>query len=382
MISSNLKIFKLLYSGEIEICEGNKEDPLELFSHVNIIAIYVIDQKRLYIWIGSNASRSLKNYIVHFREVFSKDFPELRVLRYITVEAKSEPFEFFQNVGISREQLRERIKSQEEKLQPIYSEINDLEEEAGKCFEAKEYEEAIEIAKNIIILAEDIDDKYLLKDQNEFIAEAQIRAKNKRLLVEIREKSFIIKEKFENMQEAKEIMNIHEYFEDFKQIYGEYVNLTTLPEIASLLLKEEKMWLDYKYDKEYNQKQISIFENEFKKSLEKEDFKDSKEILARVRKLLPLIDDESLAKKWDGKESQYNDRILKCIARMEEEVKYDVEKESFEILVEKCKKLIQIGENSNMTDLIEKYKIILTETKEKIFFVFSLSNIEIHDSMI
>ncbi|MFX1239084.1 MAG: hypothetical protein ACFE8P_15360, partial [Promethearchaeota archaeon] len=115
-MSQTLKIFKLLYSGGYE---DISENIIESFSAVSVISIYVGLQKILYTWIGSFAARTLKNNIGHMRERFSRDYLDLRVLRYITVESRAESFEFFANTGINKEKLHQHIQNHENKLLPV-----------------------------------------------------------------------------------------------------------------------------------------------------------------------------------------------------------------------------------------------------------------------
>ena len=115
----NLKIFKLNYSGKFD--EVKSENVLDLFSLVNVLAIYVPMQKRMYIWIGKNATQGLKKHIAQTRALFStqKEFSDLKILRNITIEAGSEPSDFFQFIGFSWEDLNEHLKKQEEVLTPL-----------------------------------------------------------------------------------------------------------------------------------------------------------------------------------------------------------------------------------------------------------------------
>ncbi|TFG09467.1 MAG: hypothetical protein EU535_09060 [Promethearchaeota archaeon] len=182
MSVQNFQVFRLRYAGKFEACEDceTPERLLEYFSVVSILAIYIAREKRLYIWVGSKASDSLKNYIAHVRAIFSRDLPELRVIRNITIECKFENPDFFESLdatqtGISKEQLHEYIEYQETKLLPVISKIDTLKKEADELFLSKDYLGAIEASKKIIALAEGIDDKAIIHDQEDFINEARNR---------------------------------------------------------------------------------------------------------------------------------------------------------------------------------------------------------------
>lgn len=276
--AKNLKIFKLKYGGKIAEREESISEAIELFSSVNIVAIYVINEKRLYNWIGNNASRALKNYIVQFRDLFRDEYPDLRVLRYITVESMAEPFDFFQSIGISKELLHQQIEKQTDKLQPVIDEINELKDKCADLFESEEFEEAITIANKVLGLAKNIDDKSLIKDQEEFIAEADLRIKTKKILAELQDEKKFLQDQLYNLDTDENIVDFHENLEEFKNKYKEYVKFTNFPEIQNVIAKEEDIWRDY------IQRQEAL-ENEAKKKQDEQE---------RLDKLTNRFDDIKL----------------------------------------------------------------------------------------
>jgi len=246
MQSQDLKVFKIFYSGEIKQIETT--DFLELFSSVNVIGFYPVAQKRLYIWIGENASRTLKNYIVQFRQTFTDDYPNYRVLRYITIESEAEPFDFFQNTGISKEDLHTQLTTEKVKYTEnaeTLAKINILKDEADTAFENKDYENAITTADKIIVLAEAINDESIIKDQNEFIAEAEARAKAKNVLKDIREEKKNLNYTFRNMKNEEEIMDLYQESKIFEQKYGDYLDLPALTDVVELINKIENEYKEY-----------------------------------------------------------------------------------------------------------------------------------------
>ncbi|MHA1148610.1 MAG: hypothetical protein ACTSR8_10240 [Promethearchaeota archaeon] len=240
MQSQELKVFKIFYSGEISEIESM--DLLELFSLLNVLAFYTAQQKRLYIWVGEHASSTLKNYIVRFRQIFTDDYPEYRVLRYITIESLTEPFDFFQNTGISKEDLHAKLEAEDAKYkehEETISKINNLKDDADTAFENEDYDKAIEIAKQIVELAKSIEDDIILKDQNDFIAEAEARGKAKAVLKEIRKGKKELKQKFKNIKNNNDIIEIYNESRDYKQKFNDYLDLSALSEVKDLLKKIE-----------------------------------------------------------------------------------------------------------------------------------------------
>lgn len=255
MQSTNIKIFKLQYSGKAQEIEEISDNIYDLFSPVNIIVIYLGSQKRLYVWIGSNASQTLKSYITPFRETFQDDFPALRVLRYITIDPKEEPWDFFQGSGLSKERLHEQIESCENNLLPVLSQIEDLQTKAATLFESESYSEAIVVANEILELAVEIKDNPLKQDQEEFIAECEVREKFKSLMTQIVEDKELLSQKIDSVSTNDDIMDLHEFANKFKEKYAEYTDLATIPYVQDLLEKEQEIWMQFE---EKNQQTILL----------------------------------------------------------------------------------------------------------------------------
>ena len=282
MENQGLKVFKILYSGEIE--EINRNNLLDLFSLLNVIGFYSLRKKKLYIWVGSFASRTIKNYIVKFRQIFKTDYPQYSVLRYITIESKSETHEFFENTGISKKALDKRISLEEEKYEKhdlIINQIKELKDEADTYFEKEQFEQAISMAKKIIEKAKEIDEKSLIRDQIEFISESEARAKAKLVLKDIREEKKKIKNLYENLQKNSEIINLHGMASRFEKKYLDYLDLTALSDVKTLLnsIKYSYKKFEEEYKKSNNSdeilNEIEILRNKAKTALNRREFRES-----------------------------------------------------------------------------------------------------------
>ena len=128
----NIKVFKLTYSGNLE--EISQEDILTSFTLFDILTFYLLNQRRIYIWISKKAPQSLKRHIPSIREIFLEDYPNLKILRNITVEFGSEPTAFFEAIEISEKKYRDYLNELETKMLPVLSGINRLKDEADKNF--------------------------------------------------------------------------------------------------------------------------------------------------------------------------------------------------------------------------------------------------------
>ena len=276
MLKRGLKLFKILYSGELKGIES--EDILTHFSDLNIIAFYIPKNKRLYIWVGDDCSRALKNYIPTMRQRFSEEYPFLRVLRYITVESMDESSEFIRDIDISREDIHSKLKSKREeyqKHQEIVSQIKEFKNAADLYFENKQFVKAIESANEVIALAHKIEDEILIDDQRNLIDEANARLKAESALHEIREEKTIIKEKLYKVEQTKnedKIIELHNHVKKFKERYQKYLGLPALENIRELLQKAENVWESYLKQKQNYETLISSINDlreKKKKTLEK-----------------------------------------------------------------------------------------------------------------
>ncbi|MGQ4873667.1 MAG: hypothetical protein ACP6IY_06275 [Promethearchaeia archaeon] len=246
MVMDDLKVFKLNYAGEIE--EINAENLIDLFSLYDVLAFYTSGQKRLYIWIGEYALNSIKKYIAQFRQIFANEYPDYRVLRYITIESKTEPFDFFQNTGIPKNKLHEKIESEQLKYsehEEIFSKINDLKNDADKAFENEDYSKAIELSEEIIELAIKINDENIIKNQKEFMAEAEARQKARDILKEIRQEKTRLRQKINNISKDEEIIEIYNEAAEFRKKYNDYLNLPALASVVKVLNEIEQKYNEY-----------------------------------------------------------------------------------------------------------------------------------------
>lgn len=296
MEKEGLKLFKILYSGELKSVES--QNILQYFSEVNIIAFYVRENKRLYIWVGNEVSRTLKSYIPNMRETFSEEFPFLRVLRYITIESMEETFDFLRDIGISKQEIHDKIRSKQKEYQKhekIALKIKDLKNEADESFQNKNFKEAIELAKKVLNLAKEINDETLINDQENFIAEAKARQKAEAVLEEIREEKKIFKQKLYSIEEngkKEKIIELHEYIEEFKNKYRDYLELSALENIREMLLKAEKICNEYESSvkKEKDQEKFLHNVNELreksKNALNDGQFVDSYNYFKKIKALI------------------------------------------------------------------------------------------------
>lgn len=303
MMEERPKFYKLNYSGKFE--EILTEKPLELFTLYTILAIYAPKEKRMYIWVSKNATQSLKKFIPQIRQLFNVELPNLRILRNITIESGEEPFDFFEKLDFSKNQLESHIDAQENKIKPAMSEIIELKDKVEELIDKEAYMEAINISENIIEAAQKIDDKALIIDQEDLIANLKERNKLKNAVSHVMEEGNRVKEKYEELVNSEKYIDAHKIVSQFVQENGEDMDLKSIPEIEELLLKEENMWYNFKIEQESNIQTLKHFESQMVTCFENQLYLQASDVISKAKDLLSLVGDEELENKWKDIERNY-----------------------------------------------------------------------------
>ncbi len=365
MIDEKLKIFRLNYSGSFN--EVSTESPLDLFTLYDILGIY--SDKHLFFWIGQYASTSLRIFIPHARELFSKDHPELRVLRNITIESGSETFNFMENFEFTGEELEARIKAQEEKILPVLSEIDKLKEKIDDLIDSEEFNkaygisdeiielarkiedkalekdqqnlkdsiedierrkiigviaqidelritqgnherlgevyEAIRIAEDIISIAEEADLEEIVREQEEYIARLLGRTYKKYTIEEVKAESKAVRNEFDDLVALKKINEAQEIVQNFVRKYQDYQELPIIPAAQYFISKDEELWQDFTSGQENARKELVQLEYQFNKFVEANNRKAARNIIEDAWSLLFKLNDEALIKKWAKIENDF-----------------------------------------------------------------------------
>jgi hypothetical protein len=331
-MNKDLKFFKLTYSGNFtELPEENLIDNFNLY---NIIAIYSPFKKTLFVWIGKKAAQSLKGHIATIRHTFSAEYPEMYILRNITIESGSEPDNFFEMMEIDGTRLEKKLKTQESKSLPVFSEINRLKENADKLFIEENFDKAIEVSQTVQNLAREVNDVTLVNDQQSFIEEARIKNKALSIFNEIKKEANIINRKINSLNKDSEYLEIYDLISGFLTKYGEY----NIEEIQSV------------------QDMISVFQEVKKRS------EDKKNKIVGVLKELDIDFNESLnqfnLEKAKIQISKAHD-LLRIVKNAKLNLKWNKNEENVKILTGKIKKDIQ-RKTQSMAKLLEERNVNLS----------------------
>ncbi|MFX1435755.1 MAG: hypothetical protein ACFFAA_00910 [Promethearchaeota archaeon] len=355
MVENIIKTFKLNFDGTFdEIAYENIKD---VFTIVNILAIYVQKIKTMYIWIGRNATQTLKNHISQIRVLLKDEFPHFRIIRNITFDMRAEPLEFFNNLNMKKEELYEIINYQEKTVLPILTKINGLKEESEKLIHSEHYKNAIGLLKEIIDLAKKIQDEALVTEQKRLISELTEKYENKEIVSEIEQESIKIEKEYNELIKTHKILKAHELVNSFINKYEAIYDLTLIPNAKELILKEKRKWNS---EQEKIRDDINILEKDLKNSLEDLDLSKATEIYEKGLIRLSNLIDEKIRTKWDG--------LKKTIQDAKEKINFI---EKFNLFSKEFSQLMgkyQYKElKSNIKELIKQIEVIdLPEYRSKL----------------
>ena len=361
MSEAGLKIFKLNFDGSFD--EISYENIKDVFTIVNILAIYMSQKKTMYIWIGRNATQALKNHISNIRVLVKEEFPDFRIIRNFTFEMRDEPFEFFQNLNITKEELYKIIDYQEKVMLPTLKKMDTLKTKLESLIDTEDYANAIKISEEIIVLANEIDDNAVLTEQKRLITEIKLKNEDKQIIDEISEKVSTVDKEFSKLIETKEFLKAHQLVEEFEKSFSTTYDLSVIPIGKDLLSREKKIW---KKEQDRLIKALNKLENDLFIALRNLEIEKATNLIKKGKALfLNLINDE-IKLKWEGFETdiqtakQKVDLIKVCDNFITEYVKLK-EKFQFNTITTKLSSLLKKVQKLKITDYKKKLEDIKKE---------------------
>ena len=128
------------------------------------------ERKQLYIWKGENVPRNLQNHIPIIEEQILEFNPHISILRHFTIEGvKDETIEFLDLLKINQEDFKKQLEEWDNFRERMLSSIKMLQNEIEEHYANKEFREIQIKAKNIIYIAEKIQDNDIINEQEKNI---------------------------------------------------------------------------------------------------------------------------------------------------------------------------------------------------------------------
>lgn len=297
-MDSDLIILKLNYSGSFD--EILEENLLASFTLFDILIFYITNLKRLYIWVGKKATRSLKSHIPELRELVLKNYPKFNVIRNITVESGTEPQDFLDIINISEKELTNHIRNLERKILPSLSEINRMKEKAEKYLISENFEDSIKAAERIIELSKEIKVKSLEVDQNNFISEVKLQRNAKDVVDKIISESLNIEKQFDDFIQDEQYIKAHDLVNGFLGKYKNDYNISSIPDVERLLKKGKDLEQSVREQREQSINSMEELTEKFYTNFQHKKYLSAHKILNTGNELITNGFDKVVVDKWNS----------------------------------------------------------------------------------
>ena len=230
-----------------------------------------------------------------------------------------------------------------------------------------EFDEAINVAKDIISLAEDAKLPSIVEEQQEFINQVLSKITEKDRNIKIKESFKKVKADFDELIKNKEIVEAHKIVEQFKQKHDDISILRSMKQVRSLLSIEKEIWLDFTDQQEAIKAKLKHLDNQFHRFLEKDDIVNTEETLLKAKKFLPELYENDFKIKWDTYEKELNEhkrknKIIEKIKKTIQDSLKDKQNFSFEEALLKIDDMLELIEGEDLS----VYKEMLVSTKKEI----------------
>ena len=230
-----------------------------------------------------------------------------------------------------------------------------------------EFDEAINIAKDIITLADDAKLQSIVGEQEEFINQILSKITEKDKISKIMESFKKLKPNFDKLIKNKEIVEAHTIIEQFKQKYDDISILRSVRQVMVLLSKEREIWIDYTEQQEAIKAKLKHLDNQFHRFLEKDDIVNTEEAMLKAKKFLPDLYENDFKIKWDIYEKELiehkrKNKIIEKIKKTIQESLKDKQNFSFDEALLKIDDILELIEDEDLS----VYKEMLVSTKKEI----------------
>ena len=224
----------------------------------------------------------------------------------------------------------------------------------------RRFDEAIKIAEEIMDIAEQAKIYSVVREEGEYIANLYKQAKDKHKFFVIKDNFEGLKEEFSKLVEKGNIEEAHVLVQTFKQYYEKNIDLNSFNNVREFLSRDSQIWNEFITQKQNVIRQLNPLEIQFNSYINTNNLSLAGETLEKVKKLLKLLSNIEILKKWETSEIMFLELRKKYV--LNESIENDLNEvsrltENYEF--DKAKRIL----NSKI-EYLEKEEV--TEYKQKI----------------
>jgi len=268
----------------------------------------------------------------------------------------------------------------------VLSKIDELKVIANNHYLMGKYDEAIEVAEKIMDIAEEAKLYSVVREEGEHISDLYKQAKFNHKFSVIRDDFESLKEKYRKRVEQGDINSAHELLLTFKKYYERDVNLNSFKRVKDLFLEDDNLWRVFHTNQQNIIKKLEPLEIQFNSYFNTNNLLLAGETLDKAKKLLAMLKDTKILKKWEKSGAKFLDfkkkydieedieSNLKEVSLLTENYKFD---KAISILKSKIELLHNTDFSGNNQKLEAKLKYVVDAESKYIKLEEDLKKLEI-----
>jgi len=261
------------------------------------------------------------------------------------------------------------VSAKEKAQMAAISKIDDLNITAHNHFMISEFDEAIEIAEQMIELAKKDNLQSIVEEKEAFIQQCIATKEKKKKILAIKELAEDLKKRHEAFVANDQIIEAHKSVQTFVAQYENEVNLREIIPARVLINKDRRLWDEFTDKQNVLKSELRSLETQTINALEKGHLGFVNDNLNRAKELLPKFKIDDFNAKWKEIEQNYTAKIDKASGELASlELKYEENRKSnlLTAALKYCEKILNIAQASGKGELESKYSTILEQLREEI----------------
>ncbi len=263
----------------------------------------------------------------------------------------------------------------------VLSKIDELKVIANNHYLMRRFDEAIKVAEEIMDIAEEAKLYSVVREEGEYIANLYKQAKNKHKFIVIKDNFENLKEEFSKLADKGKIEEAHVLVQTFKHSYEKNIDLNSFKIVREFLSRESQIWKEFITQEQSIIRQLNPLDIQFNSYINTNNLSLAGETLEKVKKLLKMLSNGEILKKWETSERMFlelrkkyvlNESIendLNEVSRLTENYEFD---EAKRILNSK----IEYLEKEEVTEYKQKIK-----TKKKLILDAESKYLKLEDDL-
>ncbi len=339
---------------------------LEYLVSKNVLVFYAQKIKHLYIWIGRNASQTVKSNIANIQARLLQLHPGSTFLRQITIEDGSEPHLFLELLSLSKDDIQKKEDEFKQFRQKEIEEVRKGINTGRTLFESEKVEDAYQTLSEMLQRAVKLDNDELV-EQAETIYK-MVKAKKEWL-----EKLQIAKKELENYEKylddslsIEKASQAYEYSEKIRMLVDYQKGLEITPVLKEKIEKARTLYEEYQEKSNFTERTYFLEKAKFEEAVSYKDFEAAHKSLEKMKEVASNAMDVHLKEDYEKNQQSYLPQYEKWLKEKEES-----QKEEFEIRtqIDSIKKQLDeaiskedVEKTSNLITIIQTYS---TQTKNE-----------------